>query len=128
MAATSDQNRPVPARSRSFEARDRGWVSVADTSCSPKALKSGAFHSLRQSIKLWEDVVVSAQNGNGSDWRIWLPEGKLLLSSRPEATVLFFLPVWGQARRLQRQIAAADGVVGLQLVNPGGIDDLATCR
>jgi hypothetical protein len=36
-----------------------------------------------------ENVVVSAENGNGSDWRFCLPEGKLLPPEAPE-TIVFF--------------------------------------
>jgi hypothetical protein len=36
------------------------------------------------------NVVVSAQNGNGSDWRFCPLEGKLLPRDIPEAIVFFF--------------------------------------
>src|SRR4051812_29347985 len=101
MPATSDQNTVVPARSRSFDARDRGCVSVADTSYSPKGSNPVRSMTVNPSNSEW-NVVVSAPNGNGSDWRFWPSTGKLLPSDEPETTVFFFGPVWRSGTRLQR--------------------------
>src|SRR4051794_20221708 len=124
MAAISDQNRPVPARSRSFEARDRGCVSVADTSGSPKG--SNPVRSIAADPSIPDgNVVVSAPNSNGNGWLFCASKGKLLPPDRPVAIVFFFRPIWRPRLRSQRQIAAPDGVIGLELVDPGRIDDLA---
>src|SRR3954451_14140558 len=121
MPATSDQNRPVPTRSSSFDPRERGWVSVADTNCSPKG--SNLVRSIAVNPSISDgNVVVSAPNSNGSDWLFCLPEGKLLPPDRARAIVFFFRPIWTPAPRRLRQIAAANGVVGFRLVS-SGIDD-----
>src|SRR4051794_22527135 len=86
MPATSDQNSPVPTRSSSFDPRERGWVSVADTNCSPKG--SNLVRSIAVNPSISDgNVVVSAPNSNGSDWLFCLPKGKLLPPDGPGAIV-----------------------------------------